>query len=169
MAKCGERFAFLLPPACEGLVGLGFLCSGEDFEVATEHLKEIRRRLIRSWNELIAIEEAAGSYVVTDLFRAEHDAWLLRFDDLEAESQFFASASDFEAIHNLGYEGVCLLDRMIALGESTYGADAVTAPVEPYTAPTRLDQLADLGRSAMTLAAIAVAGWVAYKVWDRYG
>lgn len=163
---CGERFAFLLPPACEGYV-LGALCSGEDYEVGREHVSEIRRRLIRSWNEIMALENAAQAYPVTERYRAEHDAWLAREEALGW--QLIASSSDFEAMATVAQDGVCLLDQMVADGEAHYGTDAVTVPAEPYTPPTRLDQLTDLGRSAVSLAALTLLGLVAYKVWDRYG
>lgn len=160
---CGERFAFLLPPECEGYV-FGLLCSGEDYEVGRERVTEIRRRLIRGWNELIRIEDAAGSYPVTERYRHELDAWLAREDNLGW--QVIASASDFEAMRHVARDGVCLLDQMLADGEAAYG-DAVTVPAEPYTPPTRADQLADLGRSAVTLAIVAVVAWGAFKVWDH--
>lgn len=166
---CGERFAFLLPPPCEGWVGLGAVCTGEDYEVAREHVAEIRRLLIRSWNELWEIEDAAGAHEVTERWRMDHDAWLGRYDELGW--QFFATRSDFEVLDMLARDGICLLDRMVEDAEATHG-DAVTAPEAPFVPPpkpTTLDKLSDIGQSAVTLAVIAVLGYAAYQVWDRYG
>jgi hypothetical protein len=164
---CGERFAFLLPPACKGLLSLGVLCSGEDYEVGREYVAEIRRRLIRAWNEIIAVENGLQSWPVSSKHRVNHDAWLARHDALGW--QFIASASDVAELDHVARDGVCLLDQLVGDAEATYGGEAVTVPAEPYTPPTQLEQLSDVGRSVVSLAVMGIVALVAYKVWDRYG
>jgi len=171
--NCGEPYQHMLVNDC------WWLCTEPEYAAALEKAQAMNRELIAVWNELFALDDAAGDYAVTERWRDQHNNWIAEYETLPApysaafwmDSLSLMLGARYQDVQRIVSTGACLLHAMVVDGQAAYGSADIQGPPAPAPPlpeePSTLDTIADTTKTVAGALGVVLVIGIGWAVFDR--